>query len=73
MALLVCGCNENAAVHSLCSLRVRTPSFNERSECPEEGWPSRAGEESLHSKRHAANLYEAQKHKEPPQHCRSSS
>ena len=24
-----------------------TPSFNERSECPEEGWPARAGEESL--------------------------
>ena len=22
-----------------CSLRVCTPSFNERSECPEEGWP----------------------------------
>ena len=29
-----------------------TPSFNERSECPEEGWPCRAGEESLHRERH---------------------
>ena len=29
---------------------IRTPSFNERSECPEEGWPARAGEESLHRK-----------------------
>ena len=28
---------------------ICTPSFNERSECPEEGWPARAGEESLHS------------------------
>ena len=52
MALLLCGCNENAAVHSLCSLCACTPSFNERSECPEEGWPGRAGEESLHRERH---------------------
>ena len=39
MALLLCGCDENPAVHSLFSLLVCTPSFNERSECPEEGWP----------------------------------
>ena len=43
MALLLCGCSENAAVHLLCSLRVCTPSFNEHSECPEEGWPAGPG------------------------------
>ena len=43
MALLLCGCSENAAVHLLCSLRVCTPSFNERSECQEEGWPAGPG------------------------------
>ncbi len=51
MALLLCGCNENPAVLSLCSRAICTPSFNERSECPEEGWPCRAGEESLQRER----------------------
>ena len=39
--------------HNHCAVSASaTPSFKDRSECPEEGWPCRAGEKSLNRERH---------------------